>query len=139
MICAAMTNLVRWALVPLSAIAVWFAMVWVGIAGYDMLDRFCPPDLVVSGMCTATWHGPAVEVLILLCTAAVSAGIVIVPALVAPAARSRVAFFAFACGAVYALYVASGGSMWGPFFVSGLSGSAGLWFIVSKGRSSWGE
>jgi hypothetical protein len=125
-------NLMRWALVPLSGIAVWHAVLVVGIASISFLDRFCPPELMVSGLCTAAWHAPAVEALILLCTAIVSAGIVIIPAYVAPAKRFRVAALAYGCGAVFALYGASDGDFWGPFFMAGLTGSASLWFIASS-------
>lgn len=127
-------NLMRWALVPLSGIVVWHAVLLAGIAGISLLDRFCPPELMVSGVCTATWHAPAVEGLILLCTAIVSAGIVVIPAYVAPAKRPLVAALAFGCGAVFALYGASGGYLWAPFFVAGLTGSASLWFVASKWR-----
>jgi hypothetical protein len=129
-----MAKLVRWVLVPLSGVAVWYAVLLVGIAGFGLLDRFCPPELIVSGACTAGWHAPAVEALVLLCTAVVSAGIVVVPALVAPAGRFQVAVLAYGCGAVFALYAASGGSLWGPFFVSALSGSASLWLVAAKWR-----
>lgn len=125
-------NVMRWALVPLSAIAVWHAVLLVGIAGISLLDRFCPPELMVSGACTATWHAPAVEALMILCTAIVSAGIVVIPAYVAPAKRFHVAALAFGCGAVFALYGASGGDLWGPFFVAGLTGAGSLWFVASK-------
>lgn len=129
-----MKQLVRWILVPLSGIAVWAAVLVLGIAGVDLLSRLCPPALMVSGLCTASWHAPAVEVLILLCTAVVSAGIVLIPAFVAPSNRFRVATFAFACGTVFGLYAASGGSMWGPFFVAASAGSASLWLAASKWR-----
>ena len=106
----------------------------VGIAGISLLDRFCPPDLMVSGACTATWHAPAVEGLVPLRTAMVSAGIVLVPAYVAPARRFLVAALAFGCGAAFALYAASDGDLWGPLFVAGVTGSASLWFLASKWR-----
>ena len=127
-----MINLARWILVPLSGVAVWYAVLLLGIAGYELLDRLCPPELVVSGACTASWHAPAVEVLMLVCTALVSAGIVVIPALIAPARRFQVAAVAFGCGATFAIYAASGGSLWGPFFVSALTGAGSLWLVASK-------
>jgi hypothetical protein len=131
---AALTTLARWLLVPLSAIAVWYAVFLLGFAGIGLLDHFCPPDLVVSGACTASWHYPAVEVLILLCTALVSVGIVLVPALVAPAKRLHVAALAYGCGAAFAIYAASGGSLWGPFAAAALCGSGALWFAAARWR-----
>ena len=127
-------NLLRWAVVPLSGIVVWYSVLFAGIVGISLLDRLCPPELIVSEACTATWHAPAVEGLVLLCTAVVSVGVVVIPAYVAPARRFLVAALAFACGAVFALYAASDGSLWGPFFVAALAGSASLWFAASKWR-----
>jgi len=128
----AMTILARWALVPLSGLAVWLAVLLLGIVGYGVLDSLCPPELMVSGACTARWHGPGVDALVLLCTALASAGVVIVPARVAPGRRFHVALAAFTVGAVFALYVARGGSLWGPFFAAALAGSAGLWLVASR-------
>jgi len=42
---------------------------------------------------------------------------------------------AFVCGAVFALYTASGGSLWGPFFVAAFSGAVSLWFVGSRWRA----
>lgn len=127
-------QLVRWALVPLSGIAVWYAVLVLGIVGSVVIDSFCPPELVVSGACTATWHSPAVETLMLLCTAIVSAAVVVIPALVAPARRFEVAVLAYGCGAAFALYAASLGYLWRPFFVAALGGSASLWLAAAKWR-----
>ncbi len=128
-------NLVRWALVPLSAIAVWCAGILVGIAGIGLLDSLCPPELMVSGSCTARWHAPALEALVLLCTGLVAAGIVIIPAYIAPGGRFHVAAIAFGCGAVFALYTAAtADDLWLPFVVAGLTGSASLWFVASRWR-----
>ena len=33
--------------------------------GYNLLDSLCPPELMVSGACTAPWYAPAVEGVIL--------------------------------------------------------------------------
>ena len=68
----------------------------------------------------------------LVCTAMVAFGVVFVPALVAPTHRFRVALVAFACGAAFAIYVVSSGTLWHAFVVSAVSGSAALWVIASR-------
>jgi hypothetical protein len=52
---------VRWALVPVTAFGVWFGTLLIGIGGSSLLDSLCPPDLMISGICTAPWHGPAMH------------------------------------------------------------------------------
>ena len=131
-----MTERLRWLLVPVTGAAVWFGVLALGIAGYATLDSLCPPSLVVSGMCTAPWHSPAVEALMLTCTALVSAGVVIAPALIAPSHRFEVAAVAYGCGAAFAIYTARGGGLWAPFFVAALVGSASLWLAASKWKHS---
>ncbi|HET9362843.1 MAG TPA: hypothetical protein VFO58_24000 [Vicinamibacterales bacterium] len=74
--------------------------------------------------------------MLLVCTAIASFAIVIVPALVAPLQRFRVALAAFGCGAVFAIYVASSGGFWPPFVVSAAGGSAGLWVAASQLKPS---
>src|SRR5262245_23856301 len=110
-------RILRWLTVPLAGIAVWYVTLLVGFGAVSVLDALCPPQLVVSGLCTASWYEPAFEALLLVCTALVAAGVVLVPALVAPAHRFRVAMIGYGCGATFALYAASGGSMWGALLV----------------------
>jgi len=89
--------------------------------------------------CMATWHGPAVDALILLCTAVAATGIVVVPALVAPSRRFLVAALEYAGGAAFAVYAASGGDLWGPFVVAAISGSAALGLAASRWRGAQAE
>jgi len=115
-------------------VIVWYTVLFLGLAGVSVIDSFCPPELVVSGACTAAWHAPAVDALVLLCTAIAAVGIVIVPALVAPSRRLLVAGLAYACGTAFAVYAASGGQLWGPFFVAGVSGSIAVWLASLRWR-----
>ena len=125
---------IRWVLVPFAAVAVWFATWTLGFAGMGLLDSVCPQDLVISDHCTADWYSPAILGLMLVCTSIVAFGVVFVPALVAPAHRFRVALVAFACGAAFAIYMASSGELWHAFVVSAISGSAALWVIAPRFR-----
>ena len=123
----------RWIAVPLTAALTWSGVLGAGLLGLSAIDAACPPDLVVSGMCTAWWYGPAVEGWILVRSAVVAAGLVLLPAAVAPAHRFVIATIAFVAGAAFAIYVASGGHAWGPFTAAACAGvlawhrAAGWW------------
>jgi hypothetical protein len=129
-----MKKLLRWVLVPLAGFAVWYLTFQIGFVGLALLDRLCPPEFLISGACTATWHRQAVDLLTLLCTAIVTAGLVLVPAFVAPTHRFQVALQFFLFGGAFAIYAALSGSLWGPFLVSSATGLASLWWA----RSRWG-
>jgi hypothetical protein len=129
-----MTRGLRWLLVPVSAFVVWAATLLLGLAGVNVVDSFCPPQEMVSGACIAPWHQPAIEALIIVCAGLAAFGIVVVAALVAPVHKLRVAVVAFACGALFAGYLAQSGDAWGPFLSAGTGGSIGLWLVASRWR-----
>jgi hypothetical protein len=87
---------VHWILVPVTAFAVWLGTLLIGIGGSSLLDSWCPPDLMVSGACTAPWHRPAMAGLEMICAGTAAVGFIVLPAKVAPAYRSHVAVVCFA-------------------------------------------
>ena len=123
-------------LVPVSALVVWAAVLLLGLAGVTVLDSFCPPQQMVSGACIAPWHQPAVEALIIACAGLAAFGIVVVTGLLAPVHTLRVAVVAFACGALFARYLAQSGDAWGAFLAAAAGGSTGLWLVASRWRRS---
>jgi hypothetical protein len=129
-----MPEAMRWLLAPIAAAAVWCGVIACGLLASNLLDWLCPPELVVSGACTAPWHPPAFEALVLCCVALLALGVVLVPAAVAPRGGLGVAIAAYAWGAVYAGYVASRGGMWDLVAASAISGSLALGWAWSHGR-----
>ncbi len=126
----------RWIGVPLSGLAVWYGTLVLGVAAMLVLDALCPPELMVSGACTASWYFPALYGLIMFFSGVVALGIVVVPALIAPAFRFGVAVVAFATGAAFAVYFAAHDwSLWGPFLAAALGGSLGLWAASTRWRT----
>ncbi|MCB1036965.1 MAG: hypothetical protein KDD47_24270 [Acidobacteria bacterium] len=122
----------RWACVPLVAIAVWYGTALLGIVGYEVLESLCPPELVVSGLCTAPWFSSAVDGLTAVCTAVVAAALVLVPAWVAPRHRFVIACLAYLFGAAFATYLAFGGGFLNLFLLAAASGSLALWAAWKK-------
>jgi hypothetical protein len=132
-----MTRILRWSGVPLAGLAVWYGTLLLGIASVDLLDALCPPELVVSGACTASWYDPAFYSLTSFFSGLVAIGIVLVPALIAPAFRFHIAVLAFSTGAAFAVYFTIlDHSLWAPFVAAALGGSFGLWlaFVWWKRR-----
>jgi hypothetical protein len=112
----------RWILVPVTAFSVWAALLLTGLMGVDVLDSLCPPDLMISGLCTAWWHRPAITGLEMICAGLAAAGFVALPARVAPAHRVNVALVCFVLGALFTVELASSGQMWAPSAVAALVG-----------------
>lgn len=125
----------RWLLVPVAAAGIWAVALVSGLAAVAVLDALCPADAMISGFCTAPWYGISVDVLILADAAATAFGIVVVCGFVAPANKFTVALIAFLCGAVFAAFAATEGSMWGPFIAAAAGGSAGLVLAASRWRN----
>jgi len=97
----------RWVLVPLLAPIGYVAAVLTVVLLTQLLRRMCPPEQLVSGMCTATWYTGAELAVFAFATALGAALWVVLPALAAPARRAHVAWFAFAFGAAFATWFTS--------------------------------
>ena len=95
-----------------GAYLAWLVALGAGLAYVSFLDWLCPPELLVSGACTASWHGPAVDAGI-AGGAALAAGLIMVTVvLLAPSHRRLVAVAAFAIGSAVALYMAHHAHAW---------------------------
>lgn len=94
----------RWVFVPLVAPLGYVVALVMVVLFTQLLRRSCPPESVVSGACTASWYPNAELGAIAFATALGAAVWVVFPALVAPSRRDRVAWFAFACGALFAAW-----------------------------------
>ena len=125
----------RWLLVPVAAFGIWSVALLSGIAAVGVLDALCPAEQMISGFCTAPWHATAVEGLIVAYAATTAFGIVVVCGFLAPANKFTVALIAFSCGAVFAVFAASEGTMWGPFIAAAAGGSVGLVLAASRWRN----
>jgi hypothetical protein len=125
-------TVIRWTLVPLAAFAVWVVTLLAGITGHDVLASLCPQELMISGVCTAWWHDPAVRVLEMACAAFAAAAFVTIPAMIAPAHRVRVALVAFGCGAVLSAFLAIAADLWLPFGAAAVTGSIALFWSMSR-------
>jgi hypothetical protein len=129
------TTVVRWLLVPVTAFAVWVVVLMLGIGGSSLLDSLCPPDLMISGVCTAPWHRPAMAALEMICAGLAAVGFVVLPAKVAPAYRAYVAVVCFVIGGLLSIELAIAGDLWAPAGVAALAGTIALRKTIRAGSS----
>ncbi len=121
---------IRWLLVIPSAFAGWYLALFIGLLLYSVADSFCPPELMVSGSCQATWHKPPVDDLVIF-GASLSATLSnLFPVLVAPAKRSLVAKVIFIGGVAFAVSAVVSTSAWGAFSGAILFGALTLFITM---------
>jgi len=130
-----MTPVVRWLLVPLTALAVWVGTLLIGIGASGLLDSLCPPELMVSGLCTAPWHRPAMAAVEMICAGIAAAGFIALPVRVAPAYRPQVAVACFVAGGLFTIQLAIAGAMWAPAVVAATVGVIVLGRTISRARA----
>ncbi len=102
-----LVHALRWVLVLLLAPFGYVAAVLTSVLLTQLLRRLCPPEHVVSGLCTAAWYSGAELTVFAFATALGAALWVVLPVLAAPTHRARVAWFAFAFGAAFATWFTS--------------------------------
>ena len=131
-----MNRVLRWLAVPVVAFVFWATVRMLGLLGLQGLSFLCPAELVVDYKCTASWYPTAEILYVLLHNPTLSAGIVLVPATVAPSHRVGIALlgFGWSMAFTFMVYVLSG-EMWiVGSIVTGASGVLALWFAVRLWR-----
>jgi hypothetical protein len=131
-----MSNILRWALVPVAVAVVYPAVFILGVSAMTMLDIFCPSDQIVSDHCVAPWYLRTTDTLIVACAGASAFGVVLVPAFVAPAGRFLIAVCGYIFGGVYVVYLANiSSSFRNPCLVAAVSGTLALGWAWRRWRS----
>lgn len=105
-------KLVRWLMLLPSAYAAWWIALIVGVLYVSFLDWLCPPELIFSGFCTASWYKPAFDAGVIV-GAGLGAGLIMLATiLIAPSHRRLVAAVAFGIGSAVALHGAYETDSW---------------------------
>jgi hypothetical protein len=101
-------HIIRWILVPLSAVLGWYIAFFIALAILNYAGNFCPPELVSSGTCMAKWYSKAENIIINIGAGLGAVLVVLLPTLIAPAYRSSVAAIAYVAGTLAALWLGFG-------------------------------
>ena len=96
----------RWLLLLPALCACWFAALLFGLWLFDVAGSFCPPDQIVSGICTASWYPTAESVCECIGAATAAALMVVVAAVVAPKGKWITTLVVLVCGTVVAYLMA---------------------------------
>jgi len=130
-------NAVRWILVIPAAIAGWYLAFILGMLSVVALDALCPPEMMISGACMASWYPPAVDLLIIISTG-LSAVLAIVGAyMVTPEAQRKmaIAYTTYSVGALTAGLWAFELNSWAEFSCAVALGLMAILFL--KQRASY--
>lgn len=118
----------RWLLTVPAAIAGFYIGVIVALLAHLVSERLCPPEYVVSGTCFAPWSSFVSDAYLALGSLVCGALVVLLPTLIAPSHRSRVALLAYASGLACSVYWLAH-SLWVPVVWAALAGAITLWRI----------
>lgn len=101
-----MTQVLRWLAIIPACIAAWYFALFMGLYVRSVVAGFCPPELVVSGFCEASWY-PAAEQIVICFGVALSAFLVVLTAAgIAPTHRVFVSKATLGIGTVIAILFA---------------------------------
>ena len=123
-------DIVRWLLVIPFAFIGWYVALFIGIILYSIADSFCPPELMLSDSCQASWHEPLIEGLIIFGSSLSAVLVILFSAIVAPSKRVLVAKTIYIGGVIFAVYAAYETSAWSAFFGAVLSGAIFLYLLI---------
>ena len=124
-------NVLRWiCVIPAAYLGYYLALIG-GMAALALAESFCPPEMLVSGMCTAEYMRSAEKVLFLLFPGIAAVLVVLLPALVAPARKFAVACVFLAVGSVIATVMGVSLGEWMVLGFALLCGIVTAWAVYA--------
>ena len=109
----------------------WYVALVAGLLLLDFAESWCPPEEMISGMCTAAWFPLASNAVFCFSTALAAVLVVAGAGLSAPARRRQVAWTAFTLGSVVALALAVAAVAWAEFVSAVIAGGLAA-FLLSR-------
>ena len=95
----------RWILTPISGFLAFYIGLSLGFLAISFLDNFCPAEQIISGMCTAKWYLRTEDIIIPFTAGLIAVLVVLLPTLIAPAHRHKIAVLAFIAGAIAVVWM----------------------------------
>ena len=127
-----MVSVLRWLLVIAAPILGWYIALVAGLLLLDFTESWCPPEEMISGMCTAAWFPLASNAVFCFSTALAAVLVVAGAVLAAPSRRRQVAWTAFALGSVVALALAAAAVAWAEFASAVLAGGLTAFLLARR-------
>ncbi len=123
---------IRWVLVAPVAVFGFYLSFVLGIVSYSALNYICPKEQMVSGMCTASWYSPALDVLFILCPSIGAILVVAFSSYIAPKNKAQTSKFVYVVGSCIALYWAFISNNWWAFLGTVVAGLLTVLFISKQ-------
>ena len=124
-------KIARWVLVIPSAFVGWYLAFVIGILLYQLAEFFCPPELMVSESCQASWFDPVFNGLFVFGASLSAVLVILLAVLMAPAQRRLVAIVIYFGGCLTAMEFAIATSAW-PAFAGAIASGALILFIILR-------
>ena len=129
-------TVLRWiCVIPAAYLGYYLAMIG-GIAALALAESFCPPDMLVSGMCTAEYMRWTEKILFLLFPGIAAVLVVLLPALVAPTRKVAVACVFLAVGSVIAMLLGVSLEEWAVLGFALFCGILTAWAVYARQNRS---
>jgi hypothetical protein len=120
--------MLRWLFVVPSAFIGWYVGLIVALVIHRAHQAICPAQYLVSGMCHAPWTPLVQNSAIIIGSILAGALVVLLPTVLAPSQRQRVAWIAYGLGLLYSIYflvVIPG--IWHAVLSAAIGGGVVLW------------
>ncbi len=123
---------VRWVLAIPAAVVGWYTAVLIGIVIYSIGDALCPPELMESGWCNASWHPIFFKSTFTFCASISAAFAVMAGSYMAPTHRALVAKLIFLFGSAFATFFAISSKEYVVLVGALLCGLGSMLFIIRQ-------
>ena len=132
----AQAALARWLAIVPAAVLSWIAGLVAGLGLLALAERLCPPEAMVSGMCTAPWYAGAEAAILCVSTALAAALMVGSAAWLAPSRKRFATAVVLALGSLYALASAWSTGAWAAGTTAVVAGIATFWLATRRARAA---
>lgn len=125
-------EIIRWIMVVPAAVIGWWLAIIFGLSLTHIPLIFCPPELVESELCMASWYGPVMSGLMTFAAGLSAVMTMLFAVLVAPGRRELVAKVVFVAGFIYATYLAFSLAAWAEYMGAVAFGLVTLYLLTKK-------
>jgi len=103
-----MVNTIRWVFTPISAIFGWYLVFIIALVLFGYVNNLCPPEKEISSFCSLSWINDLSNAMIPIGAGLSAVAVVLLPTLVAPKHKLRVATLFYSVGLLTALWMLFG-------------------------------
>jgi hypothetical protein len=122
----------RWIMVIPAAVIGWWLAIIIGLLLTNVPGYFCPPELMISELCMASWYGPVMSEIMIFAASLSAVMTLLFAVLIAPGKRDLVAKVVFVAGSIYATYFAFSISAWAEYAGAIIFGLFTLLLLMKK-------